>query len=47
MGNKAIELCIETVADKTTQTKVCQEKTLDTKENMLYDTQGDDEWKNL
>lgn len=29
------------------QNKRCQEKTLDTRKNMLYDTQGDDEWKDL
>lgn len=28
-------------------TKDCQEKTLDTMKKMLYDTQGDDEWKKL
>lgn len=27
--------------------KVCQEKTLDTMPRLLYDSQGDDEWKDL
>ena len=46
-GNRFDRQPVQPGQDKSGRTKVCKEKTLDTLRKMLYDTQGDDEWKKL